>query len=758
MDQARVPYPVRSFRRRLAAVACAVVAVVSWTPAVRSQATTATERRAAWAEHVRMEASSPFKELKWRPLGPVKQGGRIECITRAPGKSGALWVGAGAGNLWKSESNGLTWTPVFEHESTFSIGDVAVAASDPDVVWVGTGEVLMARSSYAGTGVFKSTDGGRSWAHMGLDETHHIGRVIVHPENPNRVWVAAIGHLYTRNAERGVFRTSDGGRTWKRSLFVDDRTGAIDLVIDPKDPNTLYATMWQHERRAWGHRAFGSGCGVWKTTDGGDTWKRLTNGLPTGDGVGRIGIAVAPTDPKILYAVLDHRSKDAEGVYRSDDAGASWRRVNKDRIRAGYDFCIVRVAPDNPDEVWVPGQSTWRSTDGGAKWTQVKGTLIHLLEHDSSVLHLDAHALWWDPHNADHVILGNDGGVHVSWDRGDTWLHLNNLPVGEFYAVSYDLDTPFNVYGGTQDNAALFGPVDHAPKVGEPDRWRHVYLDQWGGGDSYFTYRDPTDRDTIYYEHQFGVLRRKNMRTGKTKGIQPRAKKGKAPYRYNWMTPFCISPHDPRTLYYGAHRLLKSGDRGDSWTFVSPDLTTRPGADRQGNVPFGTITSITLSTLNEKLIYVGTDDGNVQITRDGGATWALIDKGLPDQWVSRVQASRHAESRLYVTMTGYRDDDFRAYAWRSDDHGKTWKALAAGLPGESVNVIFEDPVNADHLYLGTDLGVYVSKDRGVTWHSLSATLPTTPVHDLFVHPRDPILVIGTHGRSVWALDITKIRD
>jgi len=722
-----------------------------------AQATTAEERRAAWVEHVRMEGASPFKELEWRLLGPVKQGGRVECITRAPGKSGALWVGAGAGNVWKSQSNGLTWTPVFEHESTFSIGDVAVAASDPDVVWVGTGEVLMARSSYAGTGVFKSSDGGRSWAHMGLDETHHIGRVIIHPQNPDMVWVAAIGHLYTRNSQRGVFRTRDGGRTWQRSLFVDDRTGAIDLVMDPRDPNTLYATTWQHERRPWGHRAFGAGCGVWKSIDGGDTWQRLTKGLPTGDDVGRIGITVAPTDSRILYAVLDHRSKEAEGVYRSDDAGASWRRVNKDRIRAGYDFCIVRVAPDNPEEVWVPGQTTWRSIDGGVTWTQVKGALIHLLEHDSSVLHLDAHALWFDPDNADHVILGNDGGVHVSWDRGATWLHLNNLPIGEFYAVGYDLDKPFNVYGGTQDNAALFGPIDHTPKVGEPDRWSHVYLDQWGGGDSYFTYRDPTDRQTIYYEHQFGVLRRKDMRTGKTKGIQPRGKKGETPYRYNWMTPFCISPHEPRTLYYGAQRLLKSVDRGDHWTPVSPDLTTQPGADRQGNVPFGTITSISVSTLDAALLYVGTDDGNVQVTRDGGETWGLIDDGLPDQWVSRVQASRHVESRVYVTMTAYRDDDFRAYAWTSDDHGKTWKNLAAGLPSESVNVIFEDPVNAEHLYLGTDLGVYASKDRGVTWHSLSATLPTTPVHDLFVHPREPTLVIGTHGRSVWALDISKIR-
>jgi len=757
MERAVMSDPLMRWRTCGVVSAVTVLGFLGGALQASGQATTAAERRASWEQHVAMERASPFKDLRWRSLGPVKQGGRVECITRA-GTTGALWVGAGAGNLWRSDNNGLTWTPVFEHESTFSIGDVQVDPSDPDVAWVGTGEVLMARSSYAGTGVFKTTDGGASWTHMGLSDSHHIARVLIHPKDPDVVWVAAIGRLYTRNQQRGVFRTRDGGKSWERVLFVDDRTGAMDVVMDPRDQDVLYATTWQHERRPWGHEAYGPGCGVWKSEDGGDTWRRLSQGLPTGDDVGRMGIAIAPTDPSVVYVVLDHRDDAREGVYRSDDAGASFRRVNEDRIRAGYDFCIVEVAPDNPDEVWVPGQTTWRSTDGGKKWTQVKGTLIHLLEHDSSVLHLDAHALWWNPDNGDHVILGNDGGLHVSWDRGETWLHLNNLPIGEFYAVGYDMDSPFNVYGGTQDNAALYGPVDRTPKVGEPDPWRHVYLDPWGGGDSYFTYRDPTDRNTMYYEHQFGVLRRKDMSTGKTVAIQPKAKKGQPPYRYNWMTPFFISPHDPRTLYYGAQHVLKSTDRGDTWTSVSPDLTTNPGPERQGNVPFGTLTTLSLSTLDPKLIYAGADDGNVQVTRDGGATWTLLSADLPDKWVSRVRSSRHAAGRVYVTMTGYRDDDFRPYVWASDDFGATWTSIAAGLPSESINVIDEDAKHPDHLYLGTDLGVYVSRDRGTTWHSLSATLPTTPVHDLFVHPRDPTLVIGTHGRSCWALDVSPIRQ
>ena len=331
-----------------------LVCLLAIAPTIRSQATTAAERVAAWAEHVRMENASPYRALAWQLLGPVKQGGRVECIERAPGKSGALWVGAGSGNLWKSTSNGLTWTPVFEHESAFAIGDVAVAPSDPDCIWVGTGEVLMARSSYAGTGAFKSTDGGATWACMGLAETHHISRVLIHPTDPKIVWVAAIGHLYTDNPERGVYVTTDAGRTWRQALAVDDRTGAIELVMDPRDPETLYACMWQHERKAWGHEAYGEGSGVWKTVDGGETWSRLGGGIPGGKDVGRIGLAVAPSRPETVYAIIDHRDEKLEGVYRSDDAGARWSRVNEDRVPAGYDFCLVRVAPDDPEEVWVP--------------------------------------------------------------------------------------------------------------------------------------------------------------------------------------------------------------------------------------------------------------------------------------------------------------------------------------------------------------------------------------------------------------------
>jgi photosystem II stability/assembly factor-like uncharacterized protein len=727
--------------------ALAMVAVVS---AVQAQGPTSVEMRMqSWKQHVSLAKASPFKMVVWRSVGPRMQGGRLESIACPKGKTTVMYVGAGSGNLWKSVNNGTTWKPIFDDESTFAIGDVAVAPSDANVVWLGTGERLMARSSYAGTGVFKSTDAGKTWQNMGLRDSHHIGRVVIHPTNANIVYVAVIGHLYSGNEERGLFRTSDGGQTWKKVLYVDEKTGVIDVAMDPKDTNTLYATTWHHDRRAWGHIAYGKTSAIHKTTDGGKSWTRLAGGFPNGDDVGRIGIDVAATDSNVVYAIVDCKVRAKEGVYRSGDAGMTWTKVNQTPIRAGYDFCLIRVSPDDPNEVYTPGQRTMHSRDGGKIWRQVRGTLVHLLEHGSSVLHLDAHAFLIDPNDPDHILLGNDGGLHVTYDRGENWLHLNNIPIGEFYAVNYDMARPFRIFGGTQDNAALFGPHDHVPKDGAPDAWRHVYIDRWGGGDSYFTLVDPKDANTVYYEHQFGGLRRKNMATGRTKSIRPRGR-----LRFNWMTPFFISHYDSNTIYCGTQRVHKSTDRGDSWKAISDDLTTEP--ESQGNVPFGTLTSLSQSTLEKGLLYAGADDGNVQVTRDDGKAWKRIDGALPGKWVSRVLASRHAKATVYVTMTGYREDDFSSYVFRSLDHGASWKSISANLPAESINVIAEDPVDPKMLFLGTDLGCYVSVDGGGRWESLCNHLPTTPVHDLFVHPRDRKLVIGTHGRSVFILDVSRI--
>ncbi|MEE3372183.1 MAG: hypothetical protein VX346_22805 [Planctomycetota bacterium] len=750
----------RSTIVNLVALSCGLTTLVSSLVADTANptgATSAAQRNASWQQHRLLMETSPFRTLKWRSVGPRKQGGRIEAVAAHPSNPTTFYVGAGSGNLWKTVNNGTTWSPIFDAESTFAIGDIAVAPSDPNVVWVGTGEVLMARSSYAGTGVFKSVDAGQTWHNMGLPESHHIGRVLIDPQNADVVYVAVIGHLYTTNRERGLYKTTDAGQSWQKVLFIDDQTGVIDLAMDPTDSNTLYATTWQRSRQAWGHTAYGQQSGIYKTTDAGQTWQRLTAGLPVGDHVGRFAIDIAASNPNILYAICDCRDRD-EGVYRSKDKGETWRQVNEDPVRAGYDFCLIKVSPDNENEIYVPGQRTYTSQDGGKTYRQIGGTIVHLLDHDSTVLHLDTHDMWVNPSNTDHLILGNDGGLFVSYDRGDTWLHLNNLPIGEFYDVTYDMATPYNIYGGTQDNAALFGPSNHVPQDGTRDPWTQVYLDRWGGGDSYHTPVDPTDANTIYYTHQFGDLRRKDMQTGKSKRIRPSAVKGEPPLRFNWMTPFFISHYDPATLYVGANALFKSTNRGDDWTRISEDLTTNPGPERSGNVPFGTITSVSESHLSRGLLYVGTDDGNVHVTRDGGDTWNRIKNQLPDRWVSRVVASRHHEATVYVALTGYRQDDFSTYLYKSSDYGVSWSSIIANLPAESVNVIQEDPLIAGLLYVGTDLGVYVSINGGTAWQSLCNHLPTTPVHDLVVHPRARELIIGTHGRSIYVLDVSAIQD
>lgn len=722
------------------------------------------DRKDSWQQHLKLKRESSFKHMLWRPVGPRKQGGRIESIAVPPGATSTIYAGVGSGNLWKTVNNGTTWTPIFEQESSFSIGDVAVAPSNHDIVWVGTGEELMARSSYAGTGVFKSTDAGKTWENMGLEDTHHIGQILIDPRDADIVYVAAIGHLYSDNEQRGVFKTTDGGRNWERVLHIDSKTGAIDLVMDPGDSKTLYTTTWQHERKAWGHLAYGSGSGIYKSTDAGSSWRRLTMGLPSGKSVGRIAIDVAPSDPRILYALADIQDGN-DALYRSSDRGESWIQVNQDRVRAGYDFCIVRVSPNNPEVLYLPGQSCYVSRDGGKTIQKIAGTLVHLLPHGSKTLHLDAHAFWIDPLNPDHIILGNDGGLHISYDGCESWLHVNNLPIGEFYAVWADDATPYNIFGGTQDNAALFGPSDHQLADDASDPWQHIYLDHWGGGDSYFTYPDPKDPNTIYYEHQFGDIRRKNMQTGESVGIRPRPAsivggenaELQTRLRFNWMTPFFLSRYDSRAVYYGANKLFKSLDRGDSWSAISPDLSTQPGPEKQGNVPYGTITTLSESPISPGLLYAGTDDGELHVTQDDGRSWTRINDQLPSKWVSRVVASGHDRATVYVTFTGYREDDFTSYVYRSTDYGKNWTSIVANLPAEPVNVIREDPTRPGLLYLGTDLGAYVSLDYGESWQSLSEGLPTAAVSDLFLHARESELIASTHGRSIHILDVEGIQ-
>jgi photosystem II stability/assembly factor-like uncharacterized protein len=720
----------------------------------------------SWEHHLKLEQESQFKDLKWRQAGPAFQAGRIESIACPPGYTSTIYVGVGSGNLWKSNNNGITWEPIFENESTFAVGAVAVSESDPNIVWVGTGEVLMARSSYAGTGAFKSTDAGQTWQNMGLHDTYHIARVLIDPVDPDVVYVAAIGHNYTYNEQRGLFKTVDGGKTWRKILYVSDRVGCVEVVMDPANNHTLYAVMWERDRKAWNNIEAGPGSGLYRSTDAGASWELLSGGLPQGEHVGRIGIAVARSNPNVVYALVDNQARRSEDkrsvggqVYRSDDKGQTWRKVHEAPLpaRIGYDFCLIRVSPDNEDQIYVLGNYLLTSNDGGKSYERNQGQIVNLRPHGSKVLHLDHHDMWIDPLNPDRLILGTDGGLYMSYDRGLTWLRLNNMPIAEVYAVEVDMAEPYNIYIGTQDNAAIYGPSDYVLADGQPEPWKHVYLDRWGGGDSYFTPADPTDRSIVYYEHQFGDLRRKNLDDGSNKSIRPRVPKGQPPLRRNWMTPVVISHHNPFTLYYGAHKLFKSINRGDSWTCISPDLTTSPGPEKQGDVPYGTITMIAESPLQAGLVYVGADDGNVQITRDDGLNWTKISDGLPDKWVSRVTASEHELATVYVSFTGYREDDFEKYLYMSTDFGKTWESIAGNLPSEPINVIAEDHRDKDILYVGTDLGVYTTLDKGKRWISLCNGLPTSAVHDLAVHPREHELVIGTHGRSVYILDVNDVK-
>lgn len=742
---------------------------------IPAQATAAAARLAAWEKHAALEAASPFRDLAWRAIGPMQAGVRVEAIAVPPGNHGTIYVGVGSGNLWKTTNNGVSWTPIFEKQSTFTIGDVAVSPSRPEVVWVGTGETPPRHSgyAYAGTGVFRSGDGGATWTHTGLAETHHIGKVLIHPRDPDVVWVAALGHFWTPNAERGIFRTTDGGATWDHGLAINEYTGVVDLVLDPSDPRILYAAAWQAVSGTADEG--GPDSGVYRSTDGGTTWQKLGGGLPTGP-LGRIGLDVAPSAPHVVYAFVDNRNPAPPGedreivggeLYRSDDRGTTWRRTNTEDLYGvfgvyGWKFMDVRVLPDDPDALYILGNRAFRSVDGGRTFERIGEEIVRVNDTRGIIMHLDHHEIWIDPLNPERVLLGNDGGLYQSWDGGDSWLHLNNIPAAEFYSISLDDANPYRVFGGTQDNAALYGP-SHIPVGLLPwDPWENVYLDQWTGGDSFDTYLDPSDPAFVYYEHQHGSLRRMDITqdsvlTGFAESIRPRfGRDTDIAWRSGWYTPFILSHFDDRTLYMGGNHVLKSTDRGQSWTPISPDLSD-PAEGPRGVVPFGTITTLSQSRLEPGLLYAGTEGGTLWRTRDEGGSWERLAAKLPRKWASRVVASAHIPGRVYVSFTGYREDEFRTYLFASEDHGASWRDIGGTLPEESVNVIQEDPEHPDILYVGTDLGVWVSGDRGGSWHALSARLPTTPVHDLDVHPRAGELVIGTHGRSVFVLELAPVR-
>jgi photosystem II stability/assembly factor-like uncharacterized protein len=820
--------------------------------------TSAAERLAGLQKRKALEEKSLLKNITYTSIGPTQMNGRVVDVEVNPADPTEFYVAYASGGLFYTTTNGQSLTPIFENEDAFSIGDIAVRwQSVPQYdslgiqkgkrsyneIWVGTGEVNSSRSSYSGIGVYKSNDNGKSWQYLGLPESHHIGKIVLHPTNSNIAWVAALGHLYSPNKERGVFKTTDGGKTWQHSLFVDENTGAVEMDINPKNPNEIYAAMWYRERRAWDWKESGKTSALYKSNDGGTTWKNITqagSGFATGDKIGRIGVVVFPQNPNIVYAVVDNNNlkpdtakkkidttkynvEDFKNIskenfallnnkkldsflikngfdakyrsasvkeliatdkvkptavydwlvaddgfqnagikgcelYQSDDAGATWKKTHTKEITTfntyGYYFAKLGISATDENKVMILGFNCLYSNDAG------KNFIIK----DKSNTHPDWHALWVNPNRDGHWVGGHDGGCNITYDYGKHWFKVTNNAVGQFYAITTDDAKPYNVYGGLQDNGTWFGNSkintefedDEEPET-EADayNWKAI-----GGGDGMQVQVDPRDNKTVYSGYQFGFYNRRSTDGGRGVSIHPMHELGEAKLRYNWQTPIWLSKHGPDVFYYGSNKFHRSLNKGEKLEALSGDLT---GGKKEGKIPFGTLTTIVESPLKFGLVYIGSDDGNINVTKDGGYTFTNINKNLPKQipqglYVSRVMPSQHKEGRVYVTLNGYRNDNFVPYLLISEDFGTTWQQVGLDLPYEPLNVIKEDPKNENIIYVGSDNGVYASFNKGASFMSMAGkNLPRVPVHDIAIQQRDNEIIIGTHGRSAYVAKLDEVQ-
>ncbi len=783
-------------------------------------------------QNSKLNNKSILKNINFRNIGPTVMSGRVVDLDINPEDPTHFYVAYASGGLWETRNHGNTFSPLFDNQVVMTIGDIKVDWNE-NIIYVGTGENNSSRSSYSGNGIYKSVDNGKNWTHIGLDDSHHIGRIIIHPNNSNVLWIAALGHLYSKNIERGVYKSVDGGKTWKKTLYVNDLTGAIDLIIDESNPDILYASMWEKDRKAWNFDGAGLGSGIYKSTDGGLTWLEISggsSGFPDTEGTGRIGIDISKSTPNVLYAILDNQDrktnnqdennndltkdqirdisvenflkisdkklnkflrdnrfpskysvsiirsmiKNAEilpyslveyledsntllydtpvigaEVYMSENHGNTWKKVNEDDLfnlfySYGYYFGEIRVDPQNPAKVYTMGVPLVKSNDYGKTWESI----------DYENMHGDYHALWLNPNRTGHLIVGNDGGVNISYDDGANWMKYNSPSVGQFYDINIDMKKPYNVYGGFQDNGVWMGPSNYISSLRWHSSgkypWRSIY-----GGDGMQTEIDFRDNETVYTGSQFGNYSRVNTRTGDRKRITPSHKLGERPYRWNWETPIYLSRHNQDILYMGSNRFHRSLNQGDDFETLSDDLTN---GGVQGNVSYGTLTTIIESDLKFGLIYVGSDDGLVHVSKDGGVSWENISSSLPkNMWVSGIYPSKFKQSRVYLSLNGYRWDDFSPMVYISEDYGLNWSKIGHDLPMEPVNVIIEDNENESLIYVGTDHGVYASLDFGNTFSPFSKGLSGAPVHDLVVHPRDNDLVVGTHGRSVYIADVSHLQ-
>ncbi len=726
-------------------------------PAVASSQTAATTASSHQPAAISTEDLRAFAP---REIGPAVTGGRIHDVAADPSNPSTLYVASASGGIWKSTTRGQTWTNLTDHLPVSTFGDIALAPSDPSIVYAGTGEQNNRQSTSWGNGVYRSSDGGDTWRHVGLEETRHIGKVEVDPTDPDVAFVAALGNLWAPSEDRGIYRTDDGGASWDRVLFIDENTGAVDLVMDPTNPDVLYAATYQRQRRAWGFNGGGPGSGIHKSTDGGRSWTRLTNGLPSAD-MGRIGLALAASDPRILNALVETADDETTGTYRSEDGGASWRRVNELNIRPMY-YSEIFIDPTEPDRVYTMATSSHRSEDGGRTFTEIAVRPTY----DVGV-HADQHALWIDPSDPAHLYMGGDAGLHESYDYGTTWRKINNFAISQFYAIGVDMASPYRVYGGLQDNHSFVGPS-------ETRRWVGIVNDDWqqvGFGDGMFWAPNPFDPDIAYGTSNGGTYFRLDARTGDMVDISPEPIDD-VDYRFDWTSPIIASVHDPDVVYAAGNRLFTSRDRGSSWT-RSDDLSRQIDRDtltimgvsganttisrNDGTSSFGEAVALAESPLDPAVLWIGFDDGNVQLTRNGGASFTEVSGNVEGvatgTYVSRIVPSIRGTGVAYAAFDAHRDGDFAPYLFRTDDFGQSWVPLHAGLPSGSILSVVEHPDNPDVLFIGTEHHVFASTDGGNVWARMP-NLPTTAYDDIRIHPREKDLVLGTHGRGIWILDDT----
>ena len=737
------------------------------------------EKQLMFGKHLKMAEESSLKDLHWQYVGPTNISGRctdVEAVVPR-GESYTIWVGAATGGVWKSENEGSTFEPVFDKMPTASIGDIAIDPRDENTVWVGTGEANIFRSSNAGCGVFKTTDGGKTWEAAGLENTNTIGRIRIHPDNSDIVYVAATGNEWTPNKERGLYKTTDGGKSWNQVLYIDKNTGVFDLVLDPVNPEIVYCTTWERIRLKWNDpRTFEDtrNCGIWKSTNGGKNWEKINTGLPADKDRGRIGIDIAKSNPNVLYAYVDNYEiaykaqpgeLDSYGrqkqdvikgatIYRTDNAGGNWKQVSgltpemktymeRHSATYGWVFGQIRVDPLDENTIYTMGIRLNKSTDGGKTFTNLRGP------------HADHHGLWIDPNNSDYLLNVQDGGLTISYDGGSSWKYpIEVLPLAQFYNIAYDFSTPFRIFGSIQDHHSFYGPVDISRGR---DRVSPVEFTNTLGAEGSSHAIDPRDNNTVYASVFYGTLMRSEIDThpAEQKTILPNRLPGEPKLRGQWVAPTLLSPHNPDIVYHAMQYVLKSYDKGNTWEYISPDLTYND-PEKMGDISYQTISAFDESPLLAGLLYAGTDDGRIWRTRDGGKKWEEIRNGaVPQRWVSRIVASKYDIGTVYMTQTGRRDDDYQVYIWKSSDFGDTWTDISGNVPVGPVNVIREDPINSNILYLGTDASVYLSKDSGNSWEVLG-DLPFAYVHDLQIHTRDNMIIIATHGRGMWVMDANHV--